>query len=674
MAEAQTDQRDLEAGTAALLFGGSGGGDPQGRDLAVPGSPNEVHWGGAKGNELVTTPRDGGGGGDHVKQIFRDALKAELPGISDAALDGITRRIGVESGWNTRAVGDNGTSFGLPQWHGPRAAEFQRWTGANNLDPSDPAVQAKRVAYEFKGGDPQSARALPALMHATSADEAYSIFTSSFERPAGSPGSEETNLRSTATGEFSGQAKALVQQALGRMNRDTEGHAAAMAEAKDMRSFERAAMAKWLAESDKPPANMHENWSQWGSIAQSFALIGSLFGRRTATAALGAAGEMMESANAADVKSYDAAYKRWQTHNDGMLKAVELFHKQYQEIIEADDKSWDHKQAEITTLLSAAGVVSRFDEQTFARQEQALRIAKDRADIVKAQNEESDIRLSVEAKDKAWQDKNAGQPVPPDVHSQHVGEAKHERSGTGVAAGVAMSDDDARFAARQYLAGDRSVLSGLGYGNTGAQNRAKVRSAIRAEAEAQGMSPADVATTIAEFEGLKAGERTLGQVGARADRAVFEANNMADLVTQYSDAFPRTEFVPLNRARQAVASGTGDTRIVQFNAAVNSFINAYARAISPTGQATISDKDHAREMLETAMTPDQVRAVVGVLKQEMQLALRSTGQGAAASAGWRSARTYRCSCRDGPAATPRPTTFSGMSIAASSAPRRRSAS
>ena len=31
-AQEQPDQRDLEAGAAALLFGGSGGGDPQGRE------------------------------------------------------------------------------------------------------------------------------------------------------------------------------------------------------------------------------------------------------------------------------------------------------------------------------------------------------------------------------------------------------------------------------------------------------------------------------------------------------------------------------------------------------------------------------------------------------------------------------------------------------------------
>jgi hypothetical protein len=98
MAEAQTELdpaiRAFLSGYADQTNGSGGGGDPQGRDLAAPGSPYEVRWGGAKGNELVTTPRGGGdnvvpfpqkggGGGDHVQQIFRDTLKAELPGLPD---------------------------------------------------------------------------------------------------------------------------------------------------------------------------------------------------------------------------------------------------------------------------------------------------------------------------------------------------------------------------------------------------------------------------------------------------------------------------------------------------------------------------------------------------------------------------------------------------------------
>lgn len=48
-----------------------------------------------------------------------------------------------------------------------------------------------------------------------------------------------------------------------------------------------------------------------------------------------------------------------------MLKAVELFHAQYKEIIDDDRRSYDQKQAEITTLLSAAGIVSRLDREGF---------------------------------------------------------------------------------------------------------------------------------------------------------------------------------------------------------------------------------------------------------------------------------------------------------------------
>lgn len=379
------------------------------------------------------------GGGENVQQAVRQEwLNA---GYSPAAVEGIMRRIKVESGFDPFAIGDGGTSLSLYQHHADRAtklAKFLQENGASTADPVKTARLSTQFAIaEMNGGDPIAARARPALMHATDPKDAYGIFTNSFERPKGSPGSDETNMKATALGEFTGTAKALVDQALSRMNKDTSGHDAAMAEAKDMRSFERAAMARWMAASDKPPKNMHENWQQWGGIAQLFALVGPLFGKRSATAALNAAGEMMQAANQADQRTYDAAYKQWKDHNDSMLKAVELFHGQYKEIIESDNKSWDHKQAEIGVLLNAAGVVSRFDEQAFTKQEQALRIAKDRAELTKAQNEDSEIRLSAEAKDKVWltEHPEAGE-VPASVKNSHVGEAKRERSGTSASGAI----------------------------------------------------------------------------------------------------------------------------------------------------------------------------------------------------------------------------------------------
>src|ERR1700736_5082055 len=71
MAEPQPDQRDLEAGTAALLFGGSGGGDPQRQDYDATMARITANSG--PGAALPTFEQfkahrvpDSGGGGDNV--------------------------------------------------------------------------------------------------------------------------------------------------------------------------------------------------------------------------------------------------------------------------------------------------------------------------------------------------------------------------------------------------------------------------------------------------------------------------------------------------------------------------------------------------------------------------------------------------------------------------------
>ena len=180
--------------------------------------------------------------------------------------------------------------------------------------------------------------------------------------------------------------------------------------------------------------------------------------------------------------------------------------------------------------------------------------------------------------------------------------------------------------AQQYLAGDNSVKQGLGYGVQGSKNRVNLQKAIQEEARKAGMSPQDVATSIAEFQGLKAGERTLATRAAQASMAVNEANNMADLVTDASSKVSRTNFIPANKAIIAYQKNTGDPEVVKYGAAINSFINAYARAISPTGQPTVSDKDHGREMLEAAQSHKQVVATIDQMKKEMAAAKEAPAQ------------------------------------------------
>ena len=225
----------------------------------------------------------------------------------------------------------------------------------------------------------------------------------------------------------------------------------------------------------------------------------------------------------------------------------------------------------------------------------------------------------------AQQDKTTGQWVTADEKRVPIAGVRKVMSAAEMQAdpNAALTQEDLTFMAKQYLAGDHSVLQNLGRGAQGSGNVVALRREITKQAKDAGMTPNMVAIASAEFMGLKAAERTLGTRSANIEMAVSEAKNLAELALKASDQFDRTTFMPLNKAIGMVQKNTGDTRIVEFVAANTSFINVYARAISPSGVPTVSDKEHAREMLSTAMDKDQYRAVIEQLKKEMQEAQKA---------------------------------------------------
>lgn len=213
--------------------------------------------------------------------------------------------------------------------------------------------------------------------------------------------------------------------------------------------------------------------------------------------------------------------------------------------------------------------------------------------------------------------KDTGQVVPMDTKDVSKVGADTAKSGLSASTISTMAD--------QYLAGDKSVVQNLGRGNQGRADLDALRNTIAEKMKAQGVSGKDQATKMAEFSGLTAGERSLGTRAAQMGMAVDEAQRIMPLALKASEAFPRTQFVPLNKAIAAVAAGTGDTNVARFVAANQSLINVYARAMSPTGVPTVSDKDHAREMLNTAQTKEQYKAVLDQMKQEMDAAQKAPG-------------------------------------------------
>jgi hypothetical protein len=192
-----------------------------------------------------------------------------------------------------------------------------------------------------------------------------------------------------------------------------------------------------------------------------------------------------------------------------------------------------------------------------------------------------------------------------------------------IAEGGLLDPDTIKFMAQQYRAGDTSTLTNLGRGAQGAQNIVLLRKEIQKQNAGEGLGGADQAVRNAEFMGTKAGQRTLGTKQANIELAATEFKNVLPVVQQASKAVDRTNYPDLNKVIQSWQEKTGDPKIVAFGGGVNTLINLYARAISPSGVATVSDKDHAREILTKSWSQGQFDAAVGMMQKEIDAALQS---------------------------------------------------
>jgi hypothetical protein len=102
-------------------------------------------------------------------------------GYNPVQIAGIVGNLQAESGLNPTATGDNGTSYGLAQWHNDRWDALNKFAANNGTQPSDPLTQARFIDFELKNNEPTAYSALQGAK--TPADAAAAFIH--FERPQG---------------------------------------------------------------------------------------------------------------------------------------------------------------------------------------------------------------------------------------------------------------------------------------------------------------------------------------------------------------------------------------------------------------------------------------------------------------------------------------------------------
>lgn len=177
-----------------------------------------------------------------------------------------------------------------------------------------------------------------------------------------------------------------------------------------------------------------------------------------------------------------------------------------------------------------------------------------------------------------------------------------------------------RMTAQQYLAGDGGALQNYGRGAQGAQNLNQIRAEIAKQAALQGMTGADIAAKMAEFQGLKAGQRTAATRSAGIEIAANEVAQLAPLALDASAKVARSSMLPFGKAQVMFDMNTNDPNLRQFAMANNALANAYGQAMARGGVASVADKQHAQDLLGTAMDQPSYAASVAQLQQEIKAA------------------------------------------------------
>lgn len=98
---------------------------------------------------------------------------------------GITANFVAESGLNPSRQGDNGSAFGIGQWHSDRQKAFAQWSG-HDIRGSSLMEQARFAQFELTKGSEQAAGAM--LRSAQTAGGAAAIVSHYYERPADQAG------------------------------------------------------------------------------------------------------------------------------------------------------------------------------------------------------------------------------------------------------------------------------------------------------------------------------------------------------------------------------------------------------------------------------------------------------------------------------------------------------
>lgn len=281
-------------------------------------------------------------------------------------------------------------------------------------------------------------------------------------------------------------------------------------------------------------------------------------------------------------------------------------------------KTTGMSNADVVNLLSGNNSNGQFSKgieaiQTQQGMDAAMAKSKADSDMARASIGIRQQGIDIQNKSLDVRKENADSQI---AYRKTLDEAK-KNMGNG---GMSKLDPQARKdLAKQYA--ETGKMPPLGMGAAAAADREAILGEWSSMMHSSGGTVED---QVLKQSALKASQGELNTLQKQRGTVMAfakTADSNLDLVSKLSDTVSRSGAPMLNKwilaGKRSVA---GDPEVAKFDAAVRTAINEYAKVTSSaTGGSVTSDsaRKEVESMLNTAQTPEQVKAVIGLLRQEI---------------------------------------------------------
>jgi hypothetical protein len=372
----------------------------------------------------------------------------------------------------------------------------------------------------------------------------------------------------------------------------------------------------------EPPPDPASYRKDAQSFASAMAVLGAVAGRFTrhaGNASLNAFAAAIKGWQTGNLQAYEQETKKWQEATEQTVKNNQMVLEKYKQVLENRKLNIDEQMANIQLIASQYHDKMTFDAaaaknytlvaQIYEKNQQYTDKVQTAAQKLQAEKDKQDATNHSNVK---WLASPQGQAyvstLPPEEQVKYRGFIEQYGQGANPAT-------------------VHEVASLIGEGKmaplTGFALRSPFGQAVMADVGARYPNYAGT-----EYATQSSAARAVGSRAGQITVSSVEADKTFDLARQASAAFPRGQFVPLNRIYQMGEQAKSNPQYRQFMAANEAAVTAYGATMSRSGVNTVAAQQRAHQVLDTADSQEAYTAGLDQLQKEVNAVRDAPGQAA----------------------------------------------